>query len=61
MGPAVPGPIPWQAVRDWCEFHGLPGAAVPELDALIGAMEAVYFDWWRAQRPVAGDKGKGAG
>ena len=29
MGPAVPGPIPWRAVRDWCEFHGLPGAAVP--------------------------------
>lgn len=45
MGPAIPGNIPWQSVRDWCEFHGRAGYEVPFLDACVAEMDRVYIAW----------------
>ena len=54
MGPAMPGGIPWASVRDWCEFHDLPGQDVPFLDTCCAAMDIEYMEWFRLKTEAAG-------
>lgn len=53
MGAAVPGRIPWAAVRDWCVFHDYPGEAVGYLDRLFGEMDAEFMAWRTARQASA--------
>jgi hypothetical protein len=43
MGAAVPGRIPWQAVRDWCEFWDYSGSQCVLLDAVLNHLDAVFI------------------
>ena len=47
MGPMIPGPIEWRAVRDWCAFHDYAGEAVSFLDACCRAMDDEFMTWHR--------------
>lgn len=44
-GPVAPGPIPWPAIRDWCQFHGLDRQMTGVVVIAIG-----YCDAQRAER-----------
>lgn len=46
MGPAIPGRIPWQTVRDWAVHHGQDALF---LDKAVIAMDGVYLEWTLAQ------------
>ena len=50
MGPMVPGPITWSAVRDWCDFHAYPGDAVAFLDVCCRSMDDEFMAWHAEQR-----------
>ena len=49
MGPAMPGPIPWRDVRDWCDFHDYAGQAVAFLDECLRGMDQEFMAWHEAQ------------
>lgn len=38
IGMAV-GPIPWRAVRDWCEFHQFDYAETMQIDYVINKLD----------------------
>jgi hypothetical protein len=53
MAAAMPGRIPWAAVRAWCDFHGYTGEAVVFLDAVFAGLDGVFFEHHSAKVKAA--------
>ena len=59
MGPSLPGRIPWSVIHLWCEAHGYDETDAELLRVVMGEMDGVFLEDYRAKMPKGG-KGEGA-
>lgn len=48
------GPIPWTAISEWCDRHGLDGDQRDAMNHHIRAMDLEYLKYRASKRPKAG-------
>lgn len=48
------GPIPWKAVQEYCEHHGLDEHQTLAMHHHIQAMDSEFLDYTRRKQPKSG-------
>ena len=52
MDQPIPGRIPWTVVHQWGRYQRLARGEMGMLDICIGAMDALYLEWWVSRQKV---------
>lgn len=52
----IPGRIRWSDIADWCDRHDYGEADAELFDVVMGALDGVFLEDYRARLPKDGGK-----